>query len=113
MTTQVCMYCKRPVYDGTGYHPECVPKPGQATANVRVSAVRAAAPARTAESVLSAGKPAAVRIVDVSMPFGSMVVFMLKWAIASIPATIILAVIFIVVAAVIGLMFGGGLPRLP
>jgi hypothetical protein len=54
-----------------------------------------------------------VRIVDVSMPFGSMVVFMLKWAIASIPATIILAVIFIVVAAVIGLMFGGGLPRLP
>ncbi|MGE4603306.1 MAG: hypothetical protein AAEJ65_10425 [Planctomycetota bacterium] len=31
-----------------------------------------------------------VVVRDISMPFGSMVVFMVKWAIASIPAIIIL-----------------------
>lgn len=32
-----------------------------------------------------------VSIVDITMPFGSMVAFMVKWAIASIPAFLILA----------------------
>ena len=31
-----------------------------------------------------------VTITDIHMPFGSMVAFMVKWAIASIPAMIIL-----------------------
>ena len=44
-----------------------------------------------------------VTIVDVKMPFGSMVVFMVKTAIAAIPAVIILMVIF----TVLGLIFGG------
>ncbi|KAB2966777.1 hypothetical protein [Zoogloea sp.] len=35
----------------------------------------------------------AVRVLDVKMPFASMVVFMVKWALASIPALIILIVI--------------------
>jgi hypothetical protein len=34
-----------------------------------------------------------VRVADIRMPFGSMVVFMVKWAIASIPALIILFVL--------------------
>jgi hypothetical protein len=34
-----------------------------------------------------------VRIVDLEMPFMSMVTFMVKWAIAAIPALIILALI--------------------
>ncbi len=34
-----------------------------------------------------------VQVVDVKMPFVSMVVFMVKWAIASIPAVIILVVL--------------------
>lgn len=34
-----------------------------------------------------------VTITDVKMPFWSMVVFMIKWAIASIPAVFILAVL--------------------
>lgn len=42
-----------------------------------------------------------VRIVDVDMPFGSMVRFMVKWAIAAIPALIILMVIGAVVAALL------------
>jgi hypothetical protein len=40
-----------------------------------------------------------VVVVDVSVPFGSMVVFMVKWAIASIPAFLILIVL--------GVAFGG------
>lgn len=34
-----------------------------------------------------------VRVTDIRMPFGSMVAFMVKWAIASIPALIILTVL--------------------
>jgi hypothetical protein len=45
-----------------------------------------------------------VEITDVKMPFGSMVVFMVKWAIASIPAIIILWMLF--------MMFGGVLTGL-
>lgn len=48
-----------------------------------------------------------VNIVDISMPFWSMVVFMVKAAIASIPAFIILSVIGSVVFAVLGGMLGG------
>ncbi|HXV82675.1 MAG TPA: hypothetical protein VEG60_22660 [Candidatus Binatia bacterium] len=40
-----------------------------------------------------------VTVVDIRMPFGSMVVFMVKWAIASIPAFIILVVLGFFVAA--------------
>ncbi len=45
-----------------------------------------------------------VEITDIKMPFGSMVVFMVKWAIASIPAIIILWILF--------MMFGGVLTGL-
>jgi len=45
-----------------------------------------------------------VEITDVKMPFGSMVIFMVKWAIASIPAIIILWMLF--------MMFGGVLTGL-
>jgi hypothetical protein len=34
-----------------------------------------------------------VAVVDFQMPFGSMVVFMVKWVIASIPALLILCAI--------------------
>ena len=44
-----------------------------------------------------------VRIVDIQMPFTSMVGFMIKWVLATIPAAIIL--IFIV--AVLSSFFGG------
>lgn len=38
----------------------------------------------------SEGERQEVRVTDIRMPFGSMVLFMVKWAIASIPALIIL-----------------------
>lgn len=46
-----------------------------------------------------------VTVVDIKMPFMSMVVFMVKFAIASIPAFIILSLIFSVLMAVFGGIF--------
>ena len=46
----------------------------------------------------------AVVVTDIRMPFGSMVVFMIKWAIAAIPAFIILAILGFLASA----MFMGG-----
>ena len=43
-----------------------------------------------------------VLVTDFQMPFASMVGFMVKWAIAAIPAIIILAFIFAVLGAVAG-----------
>ncbi|PIB10698.1 hypothetical protein B853_24692 [Vibrio rotiferianus CAIM 577 = LMG 21460] len=44
-----------------------------------------------------------VTVVDIKMPFMSMVIFMVKFAIASIPAMIILGIIF----SILGALFGG------
>lgn len=41
----------------------------------------------------------AVRVTDVDIPFGSMMVLMIKWALAAIPALIILTVLGAVIAA--------------
>ena len=48
-----------------------------------------------------------ITIVDIRMPFWSMVIFMVKAAIASIPAFIILSVIGSLVFALLGSLFGG------
>ncbi len=48
-----------------------------------------------------------VTIVDIKMPFLSMVVFMVKAAIASIPAFIILAIIGMIFMTVLSGMMGG------
>ena len=48
-----------------------------------------------------------VVVVDVQMPFLSMVTFMVKWVIASIPAFLILAVLGAVFAGVLGGIFAG------
>lgn len=46
-----------------------------------------------------------VRVTDISMSFGSMVSFMVKWAIASIPALIILAVLFAIIGGIFRALF--------
>lgn len=53
------------------------------------------------------GKENHVSIVDVKMPFMSMVVFMVKAAIAAIPAMIILAIVGSIIVAIFGGLFGG------
>jgi hypothetical protein len=55
-----------------------------------------AAPPRSA----SGSSPIAVRITDVDMPFPSMVMFMVKWTLASIPAFLFLLIVaFFAIAA--------------
>lgn len=52
-------------------------------------------------------KKVEVTVVDIKMPFMSMVVFIIKLAIASIPAFIILSLIFSLFAVFFGGMFHG------
>ena len=52
-----------------------------------------------------------VTVVDIKMPFWSMVVFMVKWAIASIPAILILAVLGMLLVGVFGGVMHGGMGR--
>lgn len=48
-----------------------------------------------------------VVVRDINMTFGAMVAFMVKWALASIPALIILFIIFAVMSAIFGGIVGG------
>lgn len=56
---------------------------------------------RSSYTMTQPPEPQPVRIIDFDMPFGSMVGFMVKWAIAAIPAFLLLAF----VAFGIGLLF--------
>ena len=48
-----------------------------------------------------------VSVRDIDMPFLSMVVFMIKWAFASIPAAIILLIVGAVFWGIVSLLCGG------
>ncbi|PZN71945.1 MAG: hypothetical protein DM484_25225 [Candidatus Methylumidiphilus alinenensis] len=52
-------------------------------------------------------EPSKVIVVDLQMPFFSIVILMVKWALASIPAIIILATLFSIVTGFMGGMMGG------
>jgi hypothetical protein len=67
-------------------------------------------PARVAseERAGSEREPRAVRVLDFDMPFWSMVVFMLKWTFAAIPAMLIL----FAAAVAIWVLAGGALATL-
>ena len=47
-----------------------------------------------------------VTVVDIKMPFWSMIVFMVKWAIAAIPAILILGTIIFMFAFFLGVLGG-------
>jgi hypothetical protein len=50
-------------------------------------------------------EPTPVRIVAIKIPFWSMVVLMVKWSIAAIPAALILFLLYLlVVGSVVGVM---------
>lgn len=53
-------------------------------------------------------EPKRVVISDIQMKFGSMVIFIIKWALASIPALIILSIVLALVSGLLGgLLFFG------
>lgn len=45
------------------------------------------------------GRPVSVTVTDIDMPFWSMVKFMVKWSVASVPALLILVIGGVLVAA--------------
>ena len=47
-----------------------------------------------------------VKIIDFDMPFSSMVTFMIKWVLASIPAMIILSIIGLILGMILISIFG-------
>lgn len=48
-----------------------------------------------------------VVVVDIKMPFWSMVMFMVKWAVASVPALVVLAILLSFAMALMTGLFGG------
>ena len=66
----------------------------------------------TQNSSAAAAGSQAVTVVDIRMPFGSMVIFLIKWALASIPAIIILWLILDTIIGLISLVFDGLLGEL-
>lgn len=51
-----------------------------------------------------------VRIIDIQIPFVSLVVFMIKWALAAIPAALILSTLFLLLTGLLGGFVIGMLP---
>lgn len=54
--------------------------------------------------------PNRVTVTDIDMPFGSMIVFMVKWALAAIPALLILGVMAALIGGLLGAFAGSGYP---
>lgn len=119
---RTCPHCKSPIGDAATTCPQCerdlfLHRPAV------VAQSSSPAPVLHGRDLLAPGEagrrpdpnappPARVSVVDINMPFGSMVVFMVKWAIAAIPALLILGVLL---AALSAFLFGiarglGGTP---
>jgi len=54
-----------------------------------------------------AGNSQEIVVTDIKIPFLSMVVLMVKWALAAIPAFIILLIIGVAFSLVLAALFGG------
>lgn len=49
-----------------------------------------------------------VVVTDIKIPFASMVILLVKWAVAAIPALFILIIILGLLSTILGLIFGAG-----
>ncbi len=107
-----CPQCGQPYFEGTDFCDGC----GQGlSASAYAPLAQSAAERswyqpRTGAAVAMAPRAAEVgevTVIDIKMPFLSMVVFMIKWAIAAIPAGIVLAVIGTVLTVLLSGMMGG------
>lgn len=96
-----------------GVDPAISPKTEKPSAwNTVAESVKEGRQQRAAEEAAAARRrdPAtaqAVVIVDFNMSFGSMVMFMVKWAIAAIPAALILFLLFWGAVSIFGLIGSG------
>jgi hypothetical protein len=72
----------------------------------RISSIEQAANSYPQPMPVAIVKKQEVTVTDVQMPFGSMVWFMVKWTIATIPAFLILLTIGMVAVALFTAVFG-------
>lgn len=56
---------------------------------------------------VNTGNKRNVVVTDIKMPFGSMVIFLVKLALASIPALLIIYAVMFAFVAILVLLFGG------
>jgi hypothetical protein len=49
-----------------------------------------------------------VTITDIDIPFWRLVGIFIKWALAAIPATIVVTLILMIIMGLLGMLFGGG-----
>jgi DNA-directed RNA polymerase subunit RPC12/RpoP len=61
---------------------------------------------KSSQGTVNQQSPTKVKVVDIEMGFGSMVVFIIKWTLASIPAMIILFLIVLLISLVFGGLLG-------
>jgi len=102
-----CSNCGNPTYVPTQSPTE--PPPADEVVTESPDGIPATPPELPTSSLTTPPAPAIDRVVmtDIQMPFWSMVVFMIKWAIAAIPAALVLMSIFFILWLIIaGLGFG-------
>ncbi|PTQ70353.1 hypothetical protein [Pseudomonas sp. GV071] len=95
------------IQSGSSECPNCARLAAQRTAAIHAGPVRTKVNPAVKDALAGYEGAQAVVVVDLQMSFNSMVWFMVKWVLASIPAFIILFLILAALAAVIG--FSGGL----
>lgn len=115
---QTCTGCGTPFFPGTDYCTDCG---GQLSWQPQGQGKPADGASLEASFGLSrSGPPTAIPasigsqvvVTDIRMGFGSMVVFMIKWALASIPAGLILIAFSLVASTFLTGMLGGFLRML-
>ena len=55
--------------------------------------------------------PQHITITDIDIPFWRLVAIFIKWAIAAIPAAIVVAIIMMIVTGIFGMLLGGWMMR--
>lgn len=95
-----CSDCGREVSADANYCPNCGADIREVVEEDNESAPLQSVVARNT-------KPQAVSVVDINMPFWSMVKLMVKISLASIPAAIILGILFLVFYAILGALIVG------
>lgn len=90
-------------YEGHARHVAAVTAQMEATR--AANAERAKTPAAIVQASQQYPGAQPVVVIDINMSFGSMVIFMVKWALAAIPALAILFILFAGVSFFFGALF--------
>lgn len=100
-----CRFCKEEIAPTATVCPHCNRDliPGRASPGPTLAVA-----ARSDEAALGFTPAGLTRVsvVDIDMPFMSMVNFMVKWALASIPAVLILSAIAFAIFLMLGFFYG-------